>query len=120
MPAEAWRRLQSDADRFGAGIAAAAATASLAEYEEHPEHDLWAAVSGGSTRMELLQARVRAAASVPGKIRVLTSALLPNRDHLRMALQREPRFADYMSEMSGRVEDVGSGIVTALRKQFRR
>jgi hypothetical protein len=115
LPAEAWRCLESDASNFGADLAFAAATGRLAEFQDHPEHDVWAAVSRGSTRMQLLRARARAARTVPGRLRIIVGGLLPNRDHLRMALQREPKLGDYVTEMQGRFREGWLLITTSGR-----
>jgi hypothetical protein len=115
----AWQGVEIEASRFGAGLALAAATGQLVKHQGHPEHDLWAAVSTGSSRIELLQARARAARSFSSRLKVLMSGLLPNRDHLRMALQREPKAWDYFLEVCGRVGE-GATTLIGLLENFRR
>lgn len=102
MPQEDWDVLRILAERYGAGLAFAAATGALADFEDHPAHDIWAVVSAGGSRMQLLQARARAARSLRGRAKILLSSVTANRDHLRMALQREPGLMDYAKELSGR------------------
>ena len=66
--------------------------------------------------MELLQARARAAVSLRGRVKILLSGVFANRDHLRMALRREPRMMDYVTELSGRFAEVLSLIMARLKK----
>lgn len=120
LPLVAWQGLEIEAGRFGAGLAFAAATGRLAEHRCHPEHDVWAAVSAGSSRIELLSARLRAARSVSARLEVVLSGLLPNRDHLRMALRREPEARDYGKELWGRVGEVCAMVRSLLRNRRRR
>lgn len=113
---EDWDALRCQAERYGAGLAFAAATGGLANFEDHPAHDVWAVVSAGGSRIELLQARVRAAVSLRARAKVLLSGIFANRDHLRMALQREPRMTDYVNELSGRFAEVWSLFTARLKK----
>lgn len=115
LPSEAWQRLRDDAVRFKAGLALAAATGGLSEYLEHPDHGVWAAVSTGSTRLQLLRARSRATGSVAGSIGVYASGLFPNRDHLRMALQRDPQFADFVKDIWERTGEFWNGLRSMRR-----
>jgi hypothetical protein len=116
LSVEAWQGVQSEANRFAAELAFAAATGRLAEHQAHPEHDVWAAISTGSSRLELLLARARAANTISSRIVVVASALQPNRDHLRMTLHREPKLLDYLRDLSERVRELWSGMWSA-RKQ---
>lgn len=104
---ETWRRLRDDAKAFKAELAFAAAMGELANHENDPEHDVWAAVSQGGSRLELLRARARAAQSIPARLRLYGTAAMPNRDHLRLALRREPRLPDYAKELWGRLREMG-------------
>ena len=52
--------------------------------------DLWRYYSQGGTRLDEWRARVRAAPSRREAVRVLASAVLVNRDHLRMELGHQP------------------------------
>lgn len=113
---EDWDVLQIQAKRYGAGLAFAAATGALADFEDHPAHDVWSVVSAGGSRMELLQARARAEPSLRGRAKVLLSSIFANRDHLRMALQREPRLMDYVKELSGRAAEAWSMIKSQVKK----
>lgn len=119
LSVEVWQSVQIEASRFGAGLALAAATGRLREHRGHPEHDVWAAVSAGSSRIELLRARARAANSFPRRLGVVMSGLLPNRDHLRMSLRREPNVWDFIQEMSGRVGEVCQAIIGLFRYRNR-
>jgi hypothetical protein len=116
LPREDWDVLRLQAERYGAGLAFAAATGGLADFEDHPAHDVWAVVSVGGSRMELLRARARAAVSLRGRANVLLSGVFANRDHLRMALQREPRLLDYLTELSGRFAEVWSLMMARIKK----
>lgn len=120
LPNEGWQCVEAETSRFGAGLAFAAATGRLADHQGHPEHDLWAAVSTGSSRVELLRARARAANCFPRRLGIVMSGLLPNRDHLRMSLRREPNGWDFIQEMSGRVGEVCQAIIGMLRYRHRR
>lgn len=111
-----WDALKNEAERFGAGLAFAAATGGLDEFSNHPKHDVWAVVSGGGSRMELLAARARAAPSLRSRTTLLLSAAFTNRDHLRMSLQREPRLMDYVKELRGRIMALGSVFKVRRRK----
>lgn len=116
IPPEDWDALRLKAQRCGAGLAFAAATGALADFENHPAHDLWAVVSAGGSRTELLQARARAADSFWGRTRVLLSGVFANRDHLRMTLKREPRPMDYLKEILGRFVEVWRLLTARLSK----
>lgn len=116
LPTEGWQCVEVEASRFGAKLAFAAATGRLADHQGHPEHDLWAAVSTGGSRMELLIARARAAKTISARIAVVASALHPNHDHLRMALHREPKLQDYLRDLSDRIGDTLSGMWMARKK----
>ena len=54
--------------------------------------------------------------SLRGRAKVLLSGVFANRDHLRMALQREPRLMDYVTELSGRFAEVWSMVTARLKK----
>lgn len=85
-----WQALQARAESLGATLAFAAATGQLHRYRDHPSHDLWTVLSQGGTRSQEWRARMRAATTFRDKAQVALSAPLPNIDHLRMDLNREP------------------------------
>lgn len=87
---EDWDALRHRAEELGATLAFAAATGQLHRYQDHPAHDLWTVLSQGGTRSQEWRARMRAASTLKGKALVALSAPLPNIDHLRMDLEREP------------------------------
>lgn len=107
---EQWEDLRGEAERVGALLAFAAATGTLAKFEGHPQHDIWAILSSGGSRTELLLARFRAASSCRSGIGVLFSALSANGDHLRMRLQREPTAADFSKEVFDRARELLSAL----------
>lgn len=110
LDGEQWDQLRGEAKRVGASLALAAATGTLANFEGHPQHDMWDVLSRGGSRTDLLLARFRAARSLRIGVGVLFSALSANKDHLRMRLHREPTAMDYASELLGRVRDLLSTI----------
>ncbi|MDO4919676.1 PqqD family peptide modification chaperone [Kocuria sp.] len=91
---EDWRLLEERARELSASVAHAAATGHLARYRDHPSHDLWLVLSQEGSRSQEWRARMRAATTPWGKLRVALRAPLPNVDHLRMDLEREPTVVD--------------------------
>lgn len=87
---EDWHALRARAEELGASLAFAAATGQLHRHQDHPSHDLWTVLSQGGTRSQEWRARMRAATTLKEKTLVALSAPLPNIDHLRMDLDREP------------------------------
>lgn len=85
-----WEVLRQRAEWLNAQVAFAAATGQLHDYRHDPSHDLWAVLSRGGTRSQEWRARLRAAGTLRGKIRLALGAPLPNLDHLRLDLEREP------------------------------
>lgn len=85
-----WRRLEQRAAELEATVAFAAATGQLPNYRDRPTHDLWLVLSHEGTRSQEWRARMKAATTVGGKLAVALRAPLPNVDHLRMDLGREP------------------------------
>ena len=85
-----WEVLRQRAEWLNAQVAFAAATGQLHDYRHDPSHDLWAVLSRGGTRSQEWRARMKAATTVGGKLAVALRAPLPNVDHLRMDLGREP------------------------------
>lgn len=98
-----WTTVANEALAFDAEIAWAAATGDLDRFTWHREHALWTAVRGRAGRFELLRARARAARSLRQKVGIFAAAALPNRDHLRMSLGREPRARDLVGDVVTRV-----------------
>lgn len=115
-----WAALREAAIEFGAEVAFAAATGTLDDYRDRPEYHLWKALRGGATRVELLRARIRSAPTLPGKITILAGAALPNRDHLRMSLGREPAASDYARDIWLRSRAAAAGLRADVRAGWHR
>lgn len=106
------RRLWGDADdavraevlrlagELRAEVALAAATGQLDRFADRPSFDLWRAYSAGGEvdRMTEWRARFKAAPTLPARIGILGRAILVNRDHLAMKLQRQPTSAEVARE----------------------
>ncbi len=85
-----WAQLTSRAGELDALVALAAATGELNRYRDRREHDLWQVMSQGGTRWQEWRARVRAADSLRGRVRIVGESLRTNPDHLRMRLGHVP------------------------------
>lgn len=113
LPEDDWDKLERLAIDVQAVLTFAAATGTLGQWANHHEHDFWDVISRGGTRTELFRARWRASHNPAKRWELIRNSLLINRDHLRMKLQREPRTADYASEIRARIHDV----IQALRRR---
>lgn len=71
--------------------------------ESSNDFRLWQALSKGEDRLALLEGRLAAANGLLPKAKILASAFVANRDHLRMRLARQPRWPDYVVEFKTRV-----------------
>lgn len=91
-----WRLLEQRCEQLSASVAFAAATGRLPLYRDRPSHDLWLVLSHEGTRSQEWRARMRAATTLRAKLRIVASAPLPNIDHLRMDLGREPTAGDVL------------------------
>lgn len=87
-------------------MGAAAAWGAALGCTDGSSDPLWAAVRDGATGVRLLRARLRAEATLRGRLRLLVSAAVPNRDHLRMKLRREPTAADCARDLLRRMKGV--------------
>ncbi|MDQ4501911.1 nucleotidyltransferase family protein [Sinomonas sp. ASV322] len=103
---EGWARLEALAGDVDAQLGLAAATGRLDEWEGHPERGVWDVVSRGGTRVELFGARWRACRTARERFALVRSAVVVNRDHLRMKLLREPTASDYGAELRSRIIEV--------------
>lgn len=93
-------------DVLHAEVAFAAATGHLNEHTEHPEHDLWHAVSVGDSRLDEWRARIAAAPDLRARLGLLLRAPTVNTDHLAMLLGRRPTSTEIVAEF-GRRSAVG-------------
>lgn len=99
---EEWDTVRQRALRLGAAAAWAVAT-------EEPttapigQVELLRALHTGADRPSLLRARLHAADSRWGKLRIALGSLVPNRAHLRAQLHAEPTPADYAREYRSRI-----------------
>lgn len=64
---------------------------------------LWRALRDGADRDVLLRARIHAAEGFRQRASIALGTLVPNRGHLRMHLEREPRLADYLADYRTRL-----------------
>lgn len=100
-----------------AEVALAAALGQLDFYVDDPAHDLWQVFSARShSRLSEWGARMKAAPGAKAKTRLALRALLVNRDHLAMRLQRQPTRAEIVQEFFHRLGAGVSEIRRALRK----
>ncbi len=90
------------ARRLGAEVGLAAATGRLDEWRDHPDHDLWKVASSGGTRIEEWRARVKAAPTTRGKLRLIGRAALVNVEHLAMVRGRPPTRREVVAEFFAR------------------
>ena len=108
-----WTTLAVRARALQASVAFAAATGRLPDYQDQPTHDLWLTLSQHGSKSQEWRARVKAAATWAAKLRVILRAPLPNVDHLRMDLSREPTALDIAAATARRpliaVKDLLSG-----------
>lgn len=115
-------RTRALARRMCADVAFAAATGNLADYADHPSHDLWEFFStpGNRTRLGEWQARMKAERSLVGKVQVAVHSLLVNTDHLGMELHRPPTRREIALEYGHRVgtfaREVGGLVGRRLRR----
>ena len=109
-------RLEAEAAAFDAHLALAAATGRLDDHRDDPNYPVWATIRHGGDRAELLLARLRAARGPRAKLRLLAGAAVPNRDHLRMALGREPRMRDYIGDVGTRLRALVRGLGRLVRR----
>ncbi len=77
-------------DRLGAQIVVDAVLGQLERHRDHPDYWLWRVTTQRGTRTEEWLARIRAARTLRGKVRLLVRAPLVNVDHLRHTLGHEP------------------------------
>jgi hypothetical protein len=90
------------ARRLGAEVGLAAATGRLDEWRDHPDHDLWKVASAGGTRIDEWRARVKAAPTTRGKLRLVGRAALVNVEHLAMVRGRQPTRREVVAEFFAR------------------
>ncbi|GAA6527720.1 nucleotidyltransferase family protein [Intrasporangium sp. DVR] len=90
------------ARRLGAEVGLAAATGRLDQWRQHPDHDLWRVASAGGTRIDEWRARVKAAPTARGKLRLVGRAALVNVEHLAMIRGRPPTRREVVAEFFAR------------------
>ena len=90
------------ARRLGAEVGLAAATGRLDAWRGHPDHDLWQIASAGGTRIDEWRARVKAAPTARGKLRLVGRAALVNVEHLAMLRGRPPTRREVVAEFFAR------------------
>jgi hypothetical protein len=108
--AHAWTAADDDvraaieelARRLGAEVGLAAATGRLDAWQGHPDHDLWRIASSGGTRIDEWRARVKAARTTRGKLRLVGRAALVNVEHLAMLRGRPPTRGEVLAEFFAR------------------
>ena len=102
LTAADWDALETRAGQLGASVALAAVTGTLPQYRDRPSHDLWLVLSQDGSRSQEWRARLRAAPTVPAKLHLALRAPLPNVDHLRMDLGRDPTVREIARTALGR------------------
>lgn len=91
-------RMEALVADLDAPVAFAAATGGLERYRNERDYRLWRIVSEGGSRTAEWWARVRAAPSLGGAVRVAARAPLVNVDHLAHKLGRRPSRAEIFAE----------------------
>ncbi len=94
--------IRDRADRLQAGIALAAVIGELESFRDHPEHDLWAVLSQGGSRLQEWRARLRAARGLVAKTLVVLASTRVDPDHLGVVLGRRPTAGDLAVEFVAR------------------
>ena len=103
-----------------AETALAAGLGELDTVVDDPSADLWRYYSQGGTRLDEWRARLRAAPSRREAVRVLTSAVLVNRDYLRMELGHQPSRREVVARQWQRLRVLGHEVVGVVRTRIRR
>jgi Uncharacterised nucleotidyltransferase len=81
--------------------------------------DLWRYYSQGGTRMDEWRARLRAAPTRREAVRVLASAVLVNRDYLRMELGHQPSRREVVARQWQRLRVLGHEVAQVVRERVR-
>lgn len=95
-----------------AEVAFAAATGDLDNFRDRREYALWNTVSRGGTRVEEWFARIKAAPTLAGRVRLVLRAPLVNVEHLTMLWGRPPTRGEVVREFFARPV---RGLVEELR-----
>jgi hypothetical protein len=85
-----------------------------------PSADLWRYYSQGGTRLDEWKARLRAAPTRREAARVLASAVLVNRDYLRMELGHQPSRREVVVRQWQRLRVLGHEVAAVVRERARR
>jgi hypothetical protein len=101
------------ADVLDARVALAAATGDLERFRADRAYDLWTVITQRGSRTAEWRARVRAASTLRGKLRIVLRAPLVNVEHLEHRLGRPPSRAEIVREFFSRP-------VAALREALHR
>lgn len=109
------------ASRLDAEVALAAATGHLEDFRGERNYDLWRQFSTGDTiRWHEWRARIHAASSPIGALRVAVRALRLNQAHLRMDLGHDLTRADVMRGYRDRTLRALGELSIAMRDRFLR
>ena len=108
------------AARLHAETGLAAGLGELDTIVGDPTADLWRVHARGGTRLEEWRARVRAAPNRREAARVLASAVLVNRDHLRMELGHPPTRREIVVRQARRVRALGKDLFRVVRSRTTR
>lgn len=95
-------RVEALVPRVGAQVAWAAAKGHLDTMRDHREHDLWLAVTEGTSRVQEWRARVKADPTWHGKVLTVLRAPLVNTEHLTNTRGRRPSPGEVASEFVSR------------------
>lgn len=99
-------RVSSLARELDAEVALATATGRLGEYADRPDYDLWRLwTTADKNRFAFWLARIKAAQTVPERIRVVANPFQPKLDALAMQLGRRPRTYDTVRFRCGRLRE---------------
>ena len=90
------------AGSLGAHVGLAAATGTLDDWADAPEHDLWHVLSAGGTRVDEWRARIKATPRVRAKARLVLRVALVNVEHLTMVRGTKPSPAAVVVEFFAR------------------
>jgi hypothetical protein len=103
--------IRAAAAAIGAEVALAAAIGELDRHTAAREHDLWLVTSTGGSRTEEWRARIKAAPTITGRLRLIARAPRVNAEHLAVRLGRPPTRVEVVGEFFSRLRRAGSEAV---------
>lgn len=107
LSADDWDDIRKRLPALDAEIAFAAAFHELDRFKDHPDYLLWKSVSEETSVFIRWKARFQHAHGLQGKMKVLRSILLVNRDHLAMELGHTPSKQEVRQKFFSRFSRIG-------------